>query len=311
MNDSYWKGKRVLVTGGEGFVGRHLRQVLANTNVYAPRSKSDLRDRVTVAALFFINRPDIVFHLAARVGGIGANRAQPADFFYDNALMNSFVVDAAAKRHGTKLVTLGSVCMYPKFAPAPFVEENIWQGYPEESNAPYGAAKRALLVQLQACRQQYDLNGIMLVPTNLYGPGDHFEESKSHVIPALIKKFVEAKARGEPTVTVWGTGKATRDFLYVEDAVEALVLAAEKYDRPEPLNLGSGVECSIAQLAETIKAVIGYEGEVVWDATQPDGQPRRVLDSSAAERALGWQARTALTDGLKKTIEWYREQVKQ
>jgi GDP-L-fucose synthase len=308
---SFWSEKRVVVTGGAGFLGRFVVQKLREQNsrhVFVPRSAEyDLCEKEDVDRLFDAARPQVIIHLAAVVGGIGANRMHPGRFFYDNAMMGLQMIEGA-RRHGLeKFVCLGTVCSYPKFTPVPFQEENIWNGYPEETNAPYGLAKKMLLVQLEAYRQEYGFRGIYLIPVNLYGPRDNFDLETSHVIPALIRKCVEAKRAGAPQLVVWGTGQATREFLYVEDAAEAIVLAGEKYDGAAPMNLGSGQEVSIRDLVEMIQAMTGYAGEVVWDQTQPDGQPRRSLDTSKASDFLGWQARVPLREGLRRTIEWYVE----
>ena len=275
---SFWSDKRVVVTGGAGFLGRFVVQKLREQNsrhVFVPRSAEyDLCEKEDVDRLFDAARPQVIIHLAAVVGGIGANRMHPGRFFYDNAMMGLQMIEGA-RRHGLeKFVCLGTVCSYPKFTPVPFQEENIWNGYPEETNAPYGLAKKMLLVQLEAYRQEYGFRGIYLIPVNLYGPRDNFDLETSHVIPALIRKCVEAKRAGAPQLVVWGTGQATREFLYVEDAAEAIVLASEKYDGAAPMNLGSGQEVSIRDLVEMIQAMTGYVGEVIWDQTQPDGQPR-------------------------------------
>jgi GDP-L-fucose synthase len=275
-------------------------------HVFVPRSAEyDLCEKEDVDRLFDAARPQVIIHLAAVVGGIGANRMHPGRFFYDNAMMGLQMIEGA-RRHGVeKFVCLGTVCSYPKFTPVPFQEENIWNGYPEETNAPYGLAKKMLLVQLEAYRQEYGFRGIYLIPVNLYGPRDNFDLETSHVIPALIRKCVEAKRAGAPQLVVWGTGQATREFLYVEDAAEAIVLAGEKYDGAGPMNLGSGREVSIRDLVEMIQAMTGYAGEVIWDQTKPDGQPRRSLDTSKASDFLGWRARVPLREGLRRTIEWY------
>ena len=306
---SFWSDKRVVVTGGAGFLGRFVVQKLREQNsrhVFVPRSAEyDLCEKEDVDRLFDAARPQVIIHLAAVVGGIGANRMHPGRFFYDNAMMGLQMIEGA-RRHGLeKFVCLGTVCSYPKFTPVPFQEENIWNGYPEETNAPYGLAKKMLLVQLEAYRQEYGLQGIYLIPVNLYGPRDNFDLETGHVIPALIRKCVEAKRAGAPQLVVWGTGQATREFLYVEDAAEAIVLAAEKYEQAGPMNLGSGQEVSIRDLVEMIQAMTGYAGEVIWDQTQPDGQPRRSLDTSKASDFLGWRARVPLREGLRRTIEWY------
>lgn len=306
---SFWSDKRVVVTGGAGFLGRFVVQKLREQNsrhVFVPRSAEyDLCEKEDVDRLFDAARPQVIIHLAAVVGGIGANRMHPGRFFYDNAMMGLQMIEGA-RRHGLeKFVCLGTVCSYPKFTPVPFQEENIWNGYPEETNAPYGLAKKMLLVQLEAYRQEYGLQGIYLIPVNLYGPRDNFDLETGHVIPALIRKCVEAKRAGAPQLVVWGTGQATREFLYVEDAAEAIVLAAEKYEQAGPMNLGSGQEVSIRDLVEMIQAMTGYAGEVIWDQTKPDGQPRRSLDTSKASDFLGWRARVPLREGLRRTIEWY------
>jgi GDP-L-fucose synthase len=309
MRMTFWADKRVVVTGGAGFLGQFVVRKLRESGcrqVFVPRSMEyDLREKDDVERLFDAARPQVIIHLAAVVGGIGANRTHPGLFFHDNAIMGLQMIEGA-RRHGTeKFVCVGTVCSYPKFTPVPFQEENIWNGYPEETNAPYGLAKKMLLVQLQAYREEYGLHGIYLVPVNLYGPRDNFDLETSHVIPALIRKCVEAKRAGAPNVVVWGTGQATREFLYVEDAAEAIVLAAEKYDAAEPVNLGSGQEVSVRELVELIRNMAQYEGTIVWDRTRPDGQPRRSLDISKARDLLGWQAGTTLRQGLERTMEWY------
>ncbi len=309
MRMTFWADKRVVVTGGAGFLGQFVVRKLRESGcrqVFVPRSTEyDLREKDDVERLFDAARPQVVIHLAAVVGGIGANRTHPGLFFHDNAMMGLQMIEGA-RRHGTeKFVCVGTVCSYPKFTPVPFREENIWNGYPEETNAPYGLAKKMLLVQLQAYREEYGLHGIYLVPVNLYGPRDNFDLETSHVIPALIRKCVEAKRAGASNVVVWGTGQATREFLYVEDAAEAIVLAAEKYDAAEPVNLGSGQEVNVRELVELIRNMARYEGTIVWDRTRPDGQPRRSLDISKARDLLGWQAGTTLRQGLERTMEWY------
>lgn len=308
----FFTKKTIVVTGAYGFVGSRLVNVLRDTGAWVEAIGSlDLRDPENVAAIFdeAAMPIDLVFHCAARVGGIGANRATPETFYFDNVVMNAHIVNQCARLRIPKLVCLGSVCAYPKHTPAPFIEENIWEGYPEETNAAYGVAKRALLVHLQAARQQYGLNGVILFPTNLYGPGDSFDDRKSHVIPALIKKIAHAISHGEPKVTVWGTGSATRDFLYVDDCIRALMLVAEKYDDPMPLNIGSGREIQIAGLAFLLRDIMGYHGDLELDTTMPDGQPRRVLNSARARAALGWEPTTDLVDGLAATVEWYLREV--
>jgi GDP-L-fucose synthase len=308
----FWEKRRVVVSGGNGFLGSFVVEKLRAGGcgaIMVPRSRDyDLREKEQALRLFADARPDIFIHLAAVVGGIGANRANPGKFFYDNAAMGLHVIEAARIAGIEKFVCAGTVCSYPKFTPVPFREENIWEGYPEETNAPYGLAKKMLLVQLQAYRQQYGLNGIYLVPVNLYGPRDNFDLESSHVIPALIRKCWEAKRSRTEEILAWGAGTATREFLYVEDAAEAIVAAAEKYAKPEPVNLGSGEEISIRELLEQIRLLAGYEGAVRWDATKPDGQPRRCLDTSRAFAEFGWKARMPLQDGLKRTIEWFAEQ---
>lgn len=307
---SFWSSRRVVVTGGAGFLGSFVVEKLRERgaeSIFVPRQQEyDLRDPAAIRRLYERTRPDIVIHLAAVVGGIGANRRHPGRFFYDNAIMGIQLIELARQFGVGKFVCIGTVCSYPKFTPVPFRETDLWAGYPEETNAPYGLAKKMLLVQLQAYRQEYGFPGIYLIPTNLYGPRDHFDLENSHVIPALIRKCVEAQERGEPKIVVWGTGRATREFLYVEDAAEAIVLAAERYDGPEPINIGSGEEISIRDLVDLIRELTGYEGDVKWDTSKPDGQPRRRIDTTRAREWLGWEARTPLREGLRRTIEWYR-----
>jgi GDP-L-fucose synthase len=302
--------KRIVVTGGAGFLGSHLIRRLEQMgcrNVFVPIYPDyDLTRVDALDRLFAEHRPELVIHLAAVVGGIGANRANPGRFFYDNAIMGIQLIEAA-RRHGVeKTVVLGTICAYPKFTPVPFREEDLWNGYPEETNAPYGIAKKVLLVQCQAYRQQYGMNAVFLLPVNLYGPGDNFDLESSHVIPALIRKCVAAVEEGRDEIVLWGDGSPTREFLYVEDAAEGIVLATERYDKLDPVNLGSGMEISIRDLATKIAGMSGFSGRIIWDATQPNGQPRRCLDVSRAEREFGFRATTPFGVGIRKTIEWYR-----
>ena len=311
---SYWNNRRVVVSGGSGFLGAFVVERLRAAGcqeITVPRSREyDLREKSEALRLYKEARPDIFIHLAAVVGGIGANRTNPGRFFYDNAAMGLHAIEAARTAGIEKFVCAGTICSYPKFTPVPFREENFWDGYPEETNAPYGLAKKMLLVQLQAYRQQYGMNGIYLTPVNLYGPRDNFDLETSHVIPALIRKCWEAKQAGAAEVLAWGTGSATREFLYVEDAAEAIVLAAEKYAKADLVNLGSGEEISIRDLLGQIRSLVGYEGAVRWDATKPDGQPRRCLDTSRALTEFGWRAKTPLRDGLRKTFRWFESNAK-
>jgi GDP-L-fucose synthase len=301
--------KRLLVTGGAGFLGSSLVRQLASAGyerVVVPRSRDyPLVEEAAVRRLYEETQPEIVIHAAARVGGIGANRANPGRFFYDNLIMGALMMEYA-RRHGVeKFVAIGTVCCYPKDTPVPFREDDLWDGYPEETNAPYGMAKKMLLVQAQAYREQYGFNAIFLLPVNLYGPGDNFDPRTSHVIPALIRKCVEARDEGRDEVVVWGSGKATREFLFVEDAAEAIVLALERYDKPAPVNIGAGVEISIRDLVEQIAARTGFRGRIVWDTSKPDGQPRRTLDVSRAAAEFDFRARTSFAVGLDRTIDWY------
>ena len=305
----FWSNQRVLVTGGHGFLGRRVVDRLRDLgcpNVVAPRSAEyDLRRAEHIERAYEHVRPSLVLHLAAVVGGIGANRERPAEFFYDNLLMGVQLLDRAWRAGIPKFVAIGTVCAYPKFAPVPFSEDDLWSGYPEETNAPYGLAKKMLLVQSQAYRDQYGYNSIFLLPVNLYGPGDNFDPRTSHVIPALVRKCVEAVERGDSSIEVWGDGTPTREFLYVDDAVEGILLAAEKYDSSDPVNLGSGVEISIADLARTIAAASGFTGRIVFDASKPNGQPRRQLDTRRAQERFGFRARTSFDEGLTQTVDWY------
>jgi GDP-L-fucose synthase len=304
-----WPDTRVLVTGGSGFLGRAVVDRLATRSpkeVATPSSAEyDLRHEDAVGALFADVEPDLVIHLAARVGGIGANMAHPADLYLDNLLMGTFVLEEARRRDTAKTVMIGTICSYPKFTPVPFSEDSLWQGYPEETNAPYGVAKLAQLVQLQANRAQYGQRAVYLMPTNLYGPRDKFHPAVSHVIPALMKKAVDAKESGAPFIEVWGTGSASREFLYVDDAAEGILLAAERYDGGDPVNLGANRELAIRDLVTIIVELVGYEGEVRWDTSKPDGQPRRGVDAGRAERLFGFRATTSFEDGLARTLEWY------
>jgi GDP-L-fucose synthase len=340
MADNYWKDKRVIVTGGAGFLGSFITKKLAErgaADILIPRieyydltQREDILRLLNEAMLPIEKRPRhllpvnlptfrpsdlptfqpsdlVILHLAARVGGIGANREHPADFFYDNMMMGVELLHQAAKRGVGKFVVLGTVCAYPKFTPVPFREDDLWNGYPEETNAPYGLAKKMLLVQAQAYRQQYGFNTIYLLPVNLYGPGDNFDLASSHVIPALIRKCIEAQDLGENEIEVWGDGSPTREFLYVEDAAEGILLATERYNGADPVNLGSGYEISIKDLVGMISHLIGFKGKLVWDTSKPNGQPRRGLDVSRAEKYFGFRARTSFEAGLRRTIDWYKD----
>ncbi|CAN5712811.1 GDP-L-fucose synthase [soil metagenome] len=306
---SFWSERRVLVTGGTGFLGQAVLARLAEhsaTSVHAPASADyDLRRPDATARMFADLDPGLVIHLAAKVGGIGANQARPADLYLDNLLMGTFVLDEARRRGVPKTVMIGTICSYPKFTPVPFSEDSLWQGYPEETNAPYGVAKLAQLVQLQANRDQYGQNAVYLMPTNLYGPGDKFNPAVSHVIPALIKKCVDATEAGADHIEVWGTGRASREFLYVDDAAEGIVLAAERYDGGDPVNLGAEREMPIKELVDIVVAAVGFAGEVRWDTSKPDGQPRRSVDPSRAAEAFGFRATTPFDEGLRRTVDWY------
>jgi GDP-L-fucose synthase len=303
--------KRVIVTGGAGFLGSfvvdRLRKAEWCGEVIVPRSSEyDLRERGPIIRLYDGARPHVVIHLAGVVGGIGANRANPARFFYENLIMGTQLMHHAYLQGVEKFVAIGTICSYPKFTPVPFREDLLWDGYPEETNAPYGLAKKTLLVQAQAYRDQYGFNAIYLLPVNLYGPRDNFDPASSHVIPALIKKCFDAMEQGESEIVVWGDGSPTREFLYVEDCAEAIVLAAERYNRPDPVNIGAGFEISIKDLVELIARLTGFQGRIRWDTTKPNGQPRRCLDISRAEKEFGWRAKTGFEEGLRRTIEWYR-----
>jgi GDP-L-fucose synthase len=298
----------ILVTGGRGFLGSHVVERLRAEGIdpfVAEHSEYDLTDRQDAERLFAEAQPDLVYHLAAEVGGIGANQAAPGRFWYSNLMMGVNALEQSRIAGVEKLVVVGTICAYPKFTPVPFREEELWNGYPEETNAPYGVAKRSLLVGAQAYRQQYGLNTIYLLPVNLYGPGDDFDLETSHVIPALIRKMNDAKGAGEEKVVLWGDGSPTREFLYVEDCAEALLLAAERYEGDEPVNLGTGLEISIADLAEKVAHATGFQGEIVWDTSKPNGQPRRCLDVSRAEELFGFRAKTSFDEGLARTVSWY------
>jgi len=307
---SFWESRRVLVTGGGGFLGRALVARLARSGpaaILAPRaSELDLRERDAVRAYLAREKADLIVHAAAVVGGIGANRAHPGLFFYENAIMGIQLIEEARRAGIGKFVCLGTICAYPKHTPVPFREDDLWNGYPEETNAPYGLAKKMLLVQLQAYREEHGFRGIYLLPVNLYGPGDHFDLETSHVIPAMIRKFLEARESGAPEVVLWGDGSPTREFLYVEDAAEGILAAAEQYDGAAPVNLGSGEEISIRDLATLVARMTGFAGGIRWDPSRPNGQPRRKLDVTRAKRLFGWQARVSLDEGLRRTIDWYK-----
>ena len=309
---NFLRNKKILVTGGAGFLGSSIVEKLKERGVNEkdiriPRSKGmDLRKWENCVEV--VKDTDIVIHLAARVGGIGFNRNYPATLFYDNAIMGILLMEAARQKSVEKFVAIGTVCAYPKFTPVPFKEEDLWNGYPEETNAPYGLAKKMLLVQSQAYRQQYGFNSIFLLPVNLYGPGDNFDLESSHVIPALIRKFTDAVQNNKREVEVWGTGKASREFSYVDDAAEGILLATEKYNKPDPVNIGAGFEIKIKDLVKLIAELTGFDGEIKWDTTKPDGQPRRCLDVRKAKKEFGFEAKTDFREGLRNTIDWYKEQ---
>ncbi|MBI5789490.1 MAG: GDP-L-fucose synthase [Candidatus Schekmanbacteria bacterium] len=306
---TFWKNKRVIVTGGAGFLGKFVVDKLKSRGcreIFIPRSKEyDLRKLEDIKRMYTDFPPQMVIHLAAVVGGIGANRENPGKFLYDNLIMGIQLIEQARVMGIEKFVATGTICAYPKFTPVPFKEEDLWNGYPEETNAPYGLAKKMLLAQSQAYREQYGYNSIFLLPVNLYGPGDNFDLNTSHVIPALIRKCVEAIKNGQHEITLWGTGTPTREFLYVGDCAEGILLAAEKYNKSAPVNLGTGFEISIQNLAELISRLTGFTGNIIWDSSQPDGQPRRCLDTTKAKREFGFTAQTSFEEGLRKTIEWY------
>jgi GDP-L-fucose synthase len=308
----FWQDKRVVVTGGSGFLGSFIVEKLQQrgaAEVFVPRSREyDLRESEAVQRMLSDARPHVIIHLAAHVGGIGANRLHPAEFFYDNMMMGVPLMHQAWQAGVSKFVAIGTVCAYPKFTPVPFHEDELWNGYPEETNAPYGLAKKMMLVQAQTYRQQYGFDAIYLLPVNLYGPRDNFDLESSHVIPALIRKCMAAKQRGDSSIEVWGTGTPTREFLYVEDAAEGILLASERYSSSAPVNLGSGMEISIKDLVHLIARLTGFDGDLVFNTDKPDGQPRRCLDTSRAEQEFGFRAQTSFEDGLKRTIAWWGEQ---
>lgn len=307
----FWGSRRVCVTGGDGFLGSFLQEELRNRgamDIFIPKIENyDLTEIDNIRRMLDDSKPDVIIHLAALAGGIGANRARPAEFFYKNLMMGVPLMHEAWDRGVEKFIAVGTICAYPKFTPVPFKEENLWDGYPEETNAPYGLAKKMLLVQSQAYREQYDFNSIYLLPVNLYGPRDNFNLQTSHVIPALIRKYVEAMQRGDKEVVLWGDGSPTREFFYAGDAAKGIALAAERYNSSEPVNLGAGMEISIRDLANLIAELTGFEGEIVWDTSKPNGQPRRGLDVSRAKKYFGFEAQMSFKEGLKNTIEWFKE----
>ncbi len=309
MDNNYWSNKRICITGGAGFLGYHLVENIKKrgaNEIFIPTIEAyDLVQQKDIIRMLDDSKPDVIIHLAAHVGGIGANREHPAEFFYDNLMMGVQLMHESWKRGVEKFVAIGTVCAYPKFTPVPFREDDIWNGYPEETNAPYGLAKKMLLVQAQSYRQQYGFNALFLIPVNLYGPRDNFRPESSHVIPALIKKCVEAKENGSKDVVIWGDGSPTREFIYVDDAAEGIASATELYNGSEPINIGSGMEISIKDLAQLIAKLTGFEGQLVFDTTKPNGQPRRGLDVSRAERLFGFRAKMGFEEGLRRTIDWY------
>ncbi|MBU0566543.1 GDP-L-fucose synthase [bacterium] len=313
MKTDFWKDKKVIVTGGAGFLGSYVVAKLKRRDcqdIFIPRRRDyDLTKEANVERLYDDFKADLIIHLAAVVGGIGANQENPGKYLYDNLVMGAMLMEHARRSGVKKFIAIGTICAYPKFTPVPFKEEDLWNGYPEETNAPYGLAKKMMLAQSQAYRQQYGFNSIFLLPVNLYGPKDNFDPKSSHVIPALIKKCVDAINQGDEEIVVWGTGKATREFFYVEDCARGILLAAERYDKSEPVNLGAGMEISIKELVDLIVKLSGFKGRITWDTTKPDGQPRRCLDTSRAKREFGFKAGMDFEEGLKRTIEWYNRSV--